>query len=467
MTTPEIIFHGAAGEVTGSKHQLILTDFQLLFDCGLYQAQPRGTEDLNRTWAFEPANINAVIVSHAHLDHVGLLPALINKGFRGKIYATPATRDLTELILLDSAHLQEQDAEFAAKHLFHGAPIPEPLYTLEDIPNVMKHFVTAPYGQWNELASGIRMKFFDAGHILGSAVTVVEYPGDRGPQRIAYTGDLGRYSAPLLNDPQAITEPTQSLILESTYGTRLHHPVDEAENRLAEIINLAHERRAKIIVPAFSLGRTQELVYLIHRLTDEGRIPRTPIVVDSPLASRITEVYKNHQKEYDQESRKDFSRAGEDPLVFKNLRYTHTVDESKALNSTSEPLVIISASGMASGGRVIHHLRNNLANKNSIILFTGYQAAHTMGRHIISGAPTATIHGQVIPIHAQIEIINDLSAHADLHELTNYAKSIPELKNIFLVHGEDDRREALKLELEKINPDWKVILPVRDQTYQL
>ncbi len=460
-----VTFFGAAGEVTGSKHLIDTGSAKILFDCGLEQG--KDSSEHQDILPFDATTVDAVCISHAHLDHIGLLPVLIKQGYQGKIYSTSATRDLSELILLDSAHLQEQDVYYAQKKKWPGYELVKPLYTTDDIPNVMAVWETIPYqfvrAGWTDIAPSVKVKLYDAGHILGSAVTVLEFNG----QRIAYTGDLGRNDAPLLRTPDTILDPTDSLILESTYGTRLHHPVDSVKGMLIDIIMNNIHRGGKIIVPAFSLGRTQELVYILHQLTDEGKLPRFPIVVDSPLASRITEVFTAHQRDYDAEVKQDFRKPGEDPLIFGNLRYTHSVEESKALNSAPGPMMIISASGMASGGRVTHHLANNIADPKNTILFTGYQANRTLGRAIVSGAKQIHLFGQTIPVRAQISILNDLSAHADAAELERYAASVPGLKNVFLVHGEPDRAAGLQASLKQLHPTWNVQVPSGGQGFEV
>lgn len=460
-----ITFLGAAGEVTGSKHVLDDGQHRILLDCGLEQG--RGASHHQGELPFDATTIDAVLVSHAHLDHVGLLPVLVKSGFTGTIYSTSATRDLAELILLDSAHLQEQDAAYAQRKRWTGYETVQPLYIVDDIPAVMAHWKTLPYQfivtGWTEILPGVRVKLYDAGHILGSAVTVVEMGG----KCVAYTGDLGRQDAPLLRDPDHIIDDVQALILESTYGTRLHHPVDSVNDMLISVISATAQRGGKVVVPAFSLGRTQEFVYLLHKLTDEGRLSRLPIVVDSPLASKITDVFSRHQRDYDQAVNQDFSRHGEDPLVFSNLRYTHSVEESKSLNSLPGPLVIISASGMASGGRVMHHLANNLNDPKNTILFTGYQATGTLGRSLVQGAKQVHMFGQVVQVRAQISILNDLSAHADAAELERYAASVPGLKNVYLVHGEPDRAAGLQVSLMQRHPNWTITVPAVGQGFDV
>lgn len=457
MSNLTITFCGAAGAVTGSKHLLNDGQQKVLLDCGLEQGKDQSPHQ--DQLPFTAAEIKAVIISHAHLDHIGLLPVLVKQGFSGTIYSTGATKDLSEQILLDAAHLQEQDAAYAAKKRWEGWDKIQPLYIVNDIPPVMERWQELPYqfikSGWTEILPGVQVKLYDAGHILGSEVTVVSMGGTT----IAYTGDLGRYDAPLLRDPDPIVEVVPTLIMESTYGNRLHHPVSAINEQLINVVKNTSIRGGKIIVPAFSLGRTQEFVYILHKLTDEGKLLRVPIVVDSPLASRITEVFTKHQQDYDKAVGEDFSRKGEDPLLFGNLRYTHSVEESKALNTTPGPMIIISASGMASGGRVMHHLANNLADPKNTILFTGYQAVGTLGRSLVEGAKQVKMFGQHIPVRAEIAVLNDLSAHADAAELEKYAAAINGLQRVFLVHGEEDRAIALRDSLLIRHPQWKVIVP--------
>lgn len=457
MSNLSLTFCGAAGAVTGSKHLLDDGHQKLLLDCGLEQGKDQSPHQ--DQLPFDAREIGAVVISHAHLDHIGLLPVLVKQGFIGSIYSTGATKDLSEQILLDAAHLQEQDAAYAARKRWEGWDEIHPLYTVDDIEPVMKSWKTLPYQfihqGWTEILPGVRVQLYDAGHILGSAVTLVAMGG----KTLAYTGDLGRYDAPLLRDPDPIIGQVDTLIMESTYGNRLHHPVAAIHEQLISVVKNTSVRGGKIIVPAFSLGRTQEFVYILHKLTDEGRLPRVPIVVDSPLAGRITEVFTKHQQDYDAAVGEDFSRKGEDPLMFSNLRYTHSVEESKALNTTPGPLIIISASGMASGGRVMHHLANTLSDPKNTILFTGYQATGTLGRSIVQGAKQVRMFGQHIPVRAEVAVLNDLSAHADAAELERYAASMQDLQHVYLVHGEEDRAIALRDALLLRHPTWKVAVP--------
>jgi len=459
--------YGAAREVTGSKHLLEHQGDQVLLDCGLWQGRRQESRQRNSAWPFEPSKIKAVIISHAHLDHVGMLPILVRAGYRGPIYATPATRDIAELILLDAAHLQEQDADYAGRHGVTDMSLSKPIFGQADIAPVMNLFkeieIAKNCADWLQISNNFALQLHQAGHILGSAMVMIRPRGD--DSAWLYTGDLGREHTPLLTDPHQPVTPVSHVICESTYGNRIHHPIATVEKELIEIIRSTVANQAKILLPAFSLGRTQELIYLLHRLTDQLEIPRLPIVVDSPLAARITDVFTHHQQEYDQESHRDFSRPHEDPLVFRNLRFTHNADESKALNSAPGPLVIISASGMATGGRVMHHLRNLLPDPKANIIFTGYQADHTPGRRLLKGATAVQIFGELVPVRAQIKSINDLSAHADGQEIRSLLNHLVNLKNVFLVHGELDRANDLRQAIITEHPDWQVTIPVNGQAY--
>lgn len=460
-----ITFYGAAGEVTGSQHLIELAGHRFLLDCGLHQGRRSEMRGRNDHFSYDPTTIETVVVSHAHLDHVGLLPQLVKGGFQGKIFSTAATRDLAEQILLDAAHLQQQESEYVNRHRLPEGPQVEPLYGPDDIPPTMARFSPLPFVHddpaWQEILPGVQVKLYDAGHILGSVVTVVQGGGER----LVFTGDLGRYGTPILRDPQTVADPAATLITEATYGDRLHHPVAVVQQQLAEIVHQVIASQGKIIVPAFSLGRTQELVYMLHQLTDRQLIPRFPIIVDSPLASRITEVFEQHHRDYDRQTQTDFGRLGENPLVFRNLEYTHTVEESKALNTRPGPMMIISASGMANGGRVMHHLKNSLPDARNTVLFTGYQADHTPGRRLLKGAVSLQLFGQNIEVKAKIASINDLSAHADANELEAYAQAIPGLQRIFIVHAEPPQAEAYHRRLAEHHPTWRVDIPQLSQSY--
>ncbi len=455
----QITFFGAAGGVTGSKHLIQTNSSKILLDCGMFQGHRRQTRELNSQLPFKASDISAVILSHGHLDHCGLLPLLIKSGFNGHIYATPATRDVAEFIMLDSAHIQMQDAEHMNKHHIEGHEFAVPLYTTADVNATIKQFITVPYSEWHNINDEISFKFYDAGHILGSAVTVLEVKEGGSLKRLAFTGDLGPTKAPLLKDPVYINEEVPVVITESTYGNRRHKPLSAAQTELIEIVNRTIANKGKIIVPAFALGRTQEFIYLIHKLTDQGLLPTIPIYVDSPLATKLTGVYTKHVENYDAETVIDFLHKGELPLTFKNLHYTETIDESKQLNNLPGPLIVISASGMCEAGRILHHLINGITNPHNTILITGFQAQHTAGRRLVEGATEIKLFGRMYPVRAQVAVLNELSAHADASELQNYLEHVPGLTQVFLVHGEETQINYFEQQLIKSHPNWKIIQP--------
>jgi metallo-beta-lactamase family protein len=467
----KIHFWGGVGGVTGTKHLLETSTANVLLDCGTFQGHRRETRELNSQLPFDVSGLKAVVLTHGHLDHSGLLPLLIKKGYQGRIYGTAATRDVAEWILKDAAHIQAMDAEYMNKHKIEGAEYAEPLFTEDDVQRVLDVYTPVPYSSkasdWLEIAHGIKLKLFDAGHILGSSAAVVLVTESGMTKTLAYTGDLGRKGAPLLPDPETITENVQTLLLESTYGGRTHESLRQAVARLAELIRVAVARKAKIIMPAFALGRTQELIYVLHRLTDRGEIPRIPIYVDSPLATSLTDVCMRYPETYDEESWQDFGRRGDLPLAFRNLTFVSSTQESKKLNSLPGPWLVISASGMCEAGRILHHLLNNISDPNNLILFTGFQAKHTLGRRIVEGVKTVRIFGGHYPVRAEVHVFNEFSAHADQPELVEYARSLNGLENIFLVHGESDESEKLQSALRAANPAWFVHIPGIGEAYDL
>lgn len=467
----KITFYGGASEVTGSKYLVEIGNAKILLDCGFFQGHRQETKKLNSSLPFDPKTIDAVILSHAHLDHCGMLPQLVKNGYQGNFYATAPTKDIAEWILLDAAHIQEMDADYMNRHNISGKELSEPLFTKDDIPNVMGKFIDVPYVRdnrnWQNLPKNIRCKFYDAGHILGSATIVLEGEDNNKIIRIAYTGDLGRKGMPILNDPAKIEDTVESLILESTYGGRTHQPIEEAISKLKESIILAHSQKSKIIVPAFSLGRTQELIYTLHQLTDKNQIPRIPIYIDSPLAKNITDVFKKHYKYFDKESQKEFGSKGELPLAFRNLKFTASTQDSKNLNNISGPFLVITASGMCEAGRILHHLKNTIEDPNNMILITGFQAENTLCRRIQDGAEKINIFGSTYKVNAKIIILNEFSAHADVVDLENYSKSISGLKRIFLVHGEFSQMQSLKERLNISNPNWQVSIPQRGESFKV
>ena len=463
LNSMKLTFYGAAQNVTGSKHLVESEGFRLLLDCGLYQGRHEEALERNSSLPFDAKTIDAVILSHAHADHCGMLPVLVQKGFTGKIYATPATIDIAEFILKDSARVQEQDCVYINKHLPEGSKVACPLYTEEDVNRTMPHFQATPYfwhtKQWTRVSETIRFKLYDAGHILGSAVVCVEVQETNKRQTILFTGDLGSKNVPLLRNPDPVEEPIDIMLSECTYGNHLHKPLEEARNDLEHIIKQSIKYKSKIIVPAFSLGRTQELVYILHKLTNEKLIPKIPIYVDSPLAGELSNVYEKHTEELDQNTWTDFGNRSELPLSFPNLAYTKSVEESKRLNDITGPCMIISASGMAEGGRIVHHLRHNIDNPNNIVVFTGYQAEGTLGRKIIQGMSPVYIFGEPHQVKANIVLMNELSAHADQAGLLEYIQSLRGLKNIFLVHTELPQAQRFAELLSSHLPKIRVHIP--------
>jgi metallo-beta-lactamase family protein len=445
----KIQFFGAAQEVTGSQHLLSINGKKILLDCGLYQGKRKIAFEINKNLPFNPDEIDVLLLSHAHIDHSGNIPALVKNGFKGKIYTTSATVDLCQIMLRDSAYLQEKDVKFVnKKRLEQEKNLFEPLYSVEDVERAMSNFIGVQYDKAVEIAQGVTATFRDAGHILGSAGISLEINENGNFSRLGFTGDIGRIDMPVLRDPTTLTD-LDVLIMESTYGNRVHPFTPEVEDELAKTINEVVNRGGKTIVPSFAIGRTQMLVYILHKLHNQNRIPLFPIYVDSPLALNATEVYRLHPECFDRETYRIFLDNHQDPFGFGRLTYIRDTEQSKALNDLKESCVIISASGMAEGGRILHHLKNNIENKNNLILFIGYAAKETLARKIKNGDAEVNILGDPYKVNAQIKNMDYLSAHTDQKGLLDYLKfsSSQKLKNIFLVHGEQE--QALPL-MEKI-----------------
>ena len=441
----QLTFWGAARTVTGSKHLLRLDDgTNLLLDCGLFQGRRSEARERNTDFGFDAAAIDAVLLSHAHIDHSGLLPKLWREGFRGRIYATHATVDLCGLMLRDSAYLQEKDVEFVNKiRRRKGHPAVEPLYHIEDADGVMEHFVGVAYGQPFSPAPNVSVTYRDAGHILGSASMVLEIREHGQTKRLGFTGDVGNPGRPILRDPQPM-DACDVLICESTYGGEAHDPPDRSKIRLEEIVNETSRRGGKVIIPAFAVGRTQEIVYALDQLWMEDRLPDIPVYVDSPLAVNATGVYLAHPECFDREIRDYMERGDGDPLGFERLTYTRTVEQSKALNATSMPMVIISASGMCEGGRILHHLRNNIEDPKNTVLIVGYCADHTLGKRIVERRPEVNIFGEPHRLRAEVQVMNSYSAHADEEGLLHFIDQMRSRPaRIVLVHGSSERQAAL------------------------
>jgi metallo-beta-lactamase family protein len=469
----KLTFHGAAQTVTGSMHELAVNGRRYLLDCGLYQGRRQEARQRNAHFPFPPSQVDAVVVSHAHIDHTGNLPTLVKAGFSGPIYATPATTDLCFSMLPDSAHLQEKDAEFIAKRKSRRrnlgqedetAPV-EPLYSIADAEKALELFRPVLEDTGKEIGPGVRYRPFDAGHMLGSTALVFDLEQDGLHRRLAFSGDVGRPNLPIIRDPETMP-PVDYLIMESTYGDRLHKDIGSVKTKLADAINRACERGGRIVAPAFAVGRTQQLVLLLHELIEEQRIPSLPMFVDSPLAVNVTEVFRRHTYLFDDETR-HFLDNGDDPFGFKLLRYVREVSESKALNDLRGPFLVLSASGMCEAGRVLHHLRNSIENPRNMVLITGFQAENTLGRKIVEKWPEVPIFGEPVPLRAEVVKLNELSGHADQHELLAWLKPmVNSLRRVFLVHGEPAQSAALAKAIENVY-GLKVTVPARGESFVL
>ncbi len=436
----QIQFIGAAKTVTGSQHLLSINGKNILLDCGLFQGRRKDAFEKNKNFKIDPKEVDALILSHAHIDHSGNIPHLVKDGFNGPIFTTSATKDLCKIMLEDSAHLQQRDIEWLNKKKKSRVP-EEPLYSIEDVEEAIQKFVPVDYNSATEIFPGIVSYFQDAGHILGSAGILLEIE-DEGNKKIrfGFSGDIGRPDMPIIRNPDYLRD-LDVLIIESTYGNRLHSQSEEVEEEVAQTVSEVFDRRGKIIIPSFAVGRTQLLVYVLHKLFDQNRIPEIPIYVDSPLALKATEIFKDHPECFDRETNRIFMESGDDPFGFGRLKYITTVDESKELNEIHDPMIIISASGMAEGGRVLHHLANNISNPKNLVLFVGYAAEHTLARKIMDGMERVNILGEEYIVKSKIKKMDYFSAHADQKELLDYLKLNDKnrLKNIFLVHGEEEQ----------------------------
>ncbi len=441
----EITFHGAARTVTGSQHLVSLNGSRFLLDCGLYQGPRKEAYYRNQHFVYDPITVSAVVLSHAHIDHSGNLPNLIKKGFRRPIHTTSASHDLAVFMLRDSGAIHESDAAFVNQRAARRGEAPiEPLYTAADAEASLQFFSNQEYGRAFEVAPGAVATFYDAGHILGSSITVLDLEEKGRRLRLCFSGDLGRKDIPILRDP-TLVQDIDYLILESTYGNRLHQSPAEARAHLLETVKRAVERGGKIIIPSFAVGRAQDLIYAFHQMMDSCGVPRIPVYVDSPLAVNVSSVFRQHTDIYDTQTRRFVSEdrhAG--ALQFDQLTYVKSVDESKALNDKRGPMIIISASGMAESGRVLHHLRNNVEDPSATVLIVSWQAPNTLGRRLVEKQPIVKIFGQEHKLRAHVEVINGYSAHADRNGLLEYAAALkPRLKRVFLVHGEPEPAFAL------------------------
>jgi metallo-beta-lactamase family protein len=438
-----IAFHGAARTVTGSRHLVRFGARQMLFDCGLYQGHRDEAERINRSFRFVPGSLDSVVVSHAHLDHTGNLPTLTAQGYRGAIHMTPATADLARVLLPDSAFLMQKDVEHVNRRGHAGKPPRRALYTLEDVEDTLARIETHAYhAPWSPLP-GVTATYHDAGHILGSAVTSFEFSSGGRTLRLCMAGDLGRPGRPILRDPESPPGP-DVLVLESTYGDRLHADDPSTIDGLVDVVKRTAARHGRLVVPAFAVGRTQELVAVLHELMKAGRVPDLPVFVDSPMARNATAVFKHHPECYDAQTLEHFRNGDGEPFGFARLRYVGTPDESRALDERTDPCIIISASGMCEGGRVVHHLLHALGNARNTVLFVGYQGDGTLGRRLREGAESVSVLGEPVRVRAEIAGLDGFSAHADQAELVSWAASLkPAPRTIFLVHGDAAPAETL------------------------
>lgn len=447
----DIKFCGAAGTVTGSSHLVTLDDgLRILLDCGMYQGYDKEMADFNRDFFYQPEDIDVVVLSHAHIDHSGKLPRLVKKGFKGDIYSTPATKDLTALLLLDSAHIQERESNFTNRKMEEEYGNSEPLYDVKDVSETMDRFRTISYNKWFPVHPDVDVIFRDSGHILGSAsVTLRIRRQGLKDTYLGFTADIGRPERPILRDPQPMP-PCDYLICESTYGDRLHEErPEEKEHLLHIVIDTCVKKKGKLIIPAFSVGRTQEIVYMLDQLHTEGMLPDIPVFVDSPLATNATTVFRQHPECFDEQILR-YMIKDPDPFGFDRLRYTRSVDESKAINK-QKGCIVISASGMMTAGRIRHHLFNTLDDPNNTLLIVGYAGRGTTGGALRSGAETIRIFGKEIPVKADVLIMDSFSAHGDYKEMIDYlsTQQKDKLRQLFLVHGDDDALLSFKDKLEK------------------
>jgi metallo-beta-lactamase family protein len=448
----KIAFHGAARTVTGSKHLLTLSNGRkYLLDCGMFQGLGHSTNGLNRNWGFEPAEVNYLILSHAHIDHSGLIPKLVNDGFTGTIFCTPATKELTELLLIDSAEIQEDDVKYAnKKRAAEKQPYLKPLYTVADAEDAFRYLKAIDYGEWHAIDEFVDVMYTDAGHIIGSAAVNLRIKENGKITHLTFSGDVGRYRDIILRSP-AVFPQADYILLESTYGNSLHELNTTTPDMLLHWIEkTCIQKRGKLIVPAFSVGRTQELLYYLNQLELERRLPDLDYFVDSPLSIKTTELVKRYPQ-YFNKTIQHVLESDNDPFAFKGLKYIKTVEESKLLNFRNEPCVIISASGMAEAGRVKHHISNSIENSRNAILMTGYCEPDSLGGRLLAGKREVSIFGVLHEVHAEVGAIHSMSAHGDYEDLSQFlaCQDPQQVKRLFLVHGEYHVQEQFRQRLIK------------------
>jgi len=462
-----INFLGAARTTTGSMHLLEVGGKRVLLDCGLFQGRRKEAFEKNRNLPFDAESVDVCVLSHAHIDHSGNLPSLVKRGFRGPIICTPPTRDLCEIMLLDSAYLQGRDVHFVNKRRIRQGKNPfEPLYLPQDVTRTLRQFRPVACETPTEVVPGVQMTFYEAGHILGSAVTTLDIRENGLSGRLVFTGDLGRRDMPILKDPRVVHE-ADWLITESTYGNRLHPSGQDVKASLLELCRRVISRRSRLIIPAFSVGRTQQLLYLLHELWSEDRLEEIPVFVDSPLSTRATRIYDSHPECYDRETLA-LIRRDEDPFSLGRVRYVADVKESKSLNDMAGPIIIISASGMCEGGRILHHLRRSIENESDIVLIVGYQAQHTLGRRLVHRTSPIRIFGEEHELRCEVHSIQALSAHADRNELLDYFRGMraARLRRAFVVHGDVDQSLPLAEALQRMGAG-QVVVPEMGQVEEV
>jgi metallo-beta-lactamase family protein len=463
----KLTFHGAAREVTGSAHIVTINGKNILLDCGLFQGKRKEAFEKNRNFLIDPTKIDVMLLSHAHMDHSGNIPTLVKKGYKGKIYCTDATADLCKIMFQDCARIQIQDVKFVNKRRANQGKNPfEPLYTTEDANIASQHLAPVPYSVPFKIFDNVEVCFHDAGHILGSAFTEINFRENGQTKKLMFTGDIGRCDIPILKDPVVIKD-IDYLITESTYGDRRHPPAAGVKDALKKVVDEICSKKGKLIIPAFSIGRTQYIVYLLNKLHSEGQIYPLPIFVDSPLSSAATDVYAKHRECWDSAA-VEFLINSQRPFDFEHLRYTESVEESKALNDMSGPMIIISASGMCEAGRILHHLKNNITDPNNIILIVGYMAENTLGRRIAEHRKEVKIFGTLLPLRAKVEEIAALSAHADEFEMLDYFSrcGASHIEHVFCVHGEQNALDFFSQRLLEAGMK-NAHIPSPGQTFEL
>lgn len=460
----QIHFFGATRTTTGSMYLFEVNGKKLLLECGLFQGHREEETARNCCFPFDPKQIDAAVLSHAHMDHAGNFPNLRRQGYAGNIYCTFATRDLASLMLVDSAKIQMEDAVFISKQRARRRlPPVEPLYTIADAEKVLEQFVSVNYERPVQVMDGVTVTFRDAGHILGSAQVILDIVEGGKKIRWLFSGDVGRGNDEILRDP-APSDNVDYLQIESTYGGREHTPRDDADEKLRALVLETLNKKGKVIIPAFSVGRTQQIVYVLHQLTLAGKLPRVPIFVDSPLSVNVTEIYRLHPECFNDSINK-FLHEKENPFGMSNLTYIRDAEQSKKLNDLKEPAIIISASGMAEGGRIRHHLKNHIGFANNLILFVGYCAENTLGAEILAGRNPVNIFGEPYPVRAKIASIDSYSGHADKNELKHYVERISgDLKKIICIHGEESQCLAHAATLQAMKPKAEVIVPQYKQS---